>query len=117
MSVRRFFCAEASRANREAMFGTVAQIRTWLLLEYPGVWRRNAVEDSRLLSPELKSHIRRLAVDRTLLIRREHQRASSLHCYFVRSYDEASEVVQYTINDYDGLRDLQGPGEVVDEPM
>jgi len=117
MSVRRFFCAEESRANREEMFGTVAQIRSWFLLEYAGVWRRDAVEDSRLLSSELKRHIRRLPVDRTLLIRREHQRTSPFDCYFVRSCDDAPEVVRYTLNDYDRLLDLQGPGEVVDEPI
>ena len=54
----RFFCSLASRANCELLAGTVARIRSWLLIEYSGAWRRNAVADSLLFSPAVKAHLR-----------------------------------------------------------
>lgn len=107
----RFFCAAQSRSNQEAIFGTVAHIRSWFLLEYPSVWRRNAVEDSRLLSPAVRLHIRGLA-DRTLLIRREHQRGDRLRSFFVRSSDP-SFMTQALLRDYDDLLSLEPKGEPV----
>ena len=69
----RFFCSLASRANNEALAGTVARIRSWLLIEYPSVWRRSAVDDSRLFSPAVKAHLRSIGVERTLLVRQIHR--------------------------------------------
>ena len=69
---QRFFCSLASRANNEALAGTVARIRSWLLIEYPKAWRRSAVDDSRLFSPAVKAHLRSIGVERTLLVRQIH---------------------------------------------
>jgi hypothetical protein len=113
----RFFCALESRARGEAMFGTVAQIRSWLLLEYPSVWRRNAIADSRLLSPELKHHIRGLGVDRALLVRRDHRRAGPLHCFFVTSSEDSAGAHYHVIDDYEQLRTIEHPGTPVDGLM
>jgi hypothetical protein len=117
MHEERFFCAAESRANDEAIYGTVALIRSWLLLEYPRAWRKNALEDSRMLSPELKTHIRRLPVDRALLIRQDYRRAELLRCFFVNACEDPPVTSRYTIPDYDGLRNLQGNGEQVDTLM
>jgi hypothetical protein len=117
MREQRFFCAAESRANGEAIYGTVARIRSWLLLEYPSTWRRNALDDSRLLSPDLKDYIRRLPVDRTLFIRQDYYRAGRLRCYFVRSSDDVYAASRYMIADYDSLYQLQGWGEQVNQLM
>src|SRR5690349_21675141 len=89
MPGERFFCSVESRSRAESIFGTVAHIRSWLLLEYPGVWRRHAIEDSRLLSARVRAHIRKLreqgAIDRALLVRRQHQRTDRVRCFYVRS--------------------------------
>jgi hypothetical protein len=111
MPGERYFCAEASRAHGETVFGTVAQIRSWLLLEYPGAWRRNAVEDSRLLSPAFKTHFSPRTVDRTLLIRQEHRRSGPLRCYFVHSREDAAGAIQHSVDDYDDLIALNEPGQ------
>jgi hypothetical protein len=115
MAHQRYFCAAESRANEEPIYGTVAHIRSWLLLEYSHAWRRNAVEDSRRISPEVKDHIRRLSVDRTLLIRREHHRAGPVQCIFVRSCDDPPSASRHIITDYDELRGLHSRGEPLNE--
>ena len=78
--MEHFFCAAASRRNGESLYGTVARIRSWLLLEYPNAWRAHAIEDSRLLTEENQRHLCQ-DFDRALLIRREHVRTGPLHCY------------------------------------
>ena len=96
------------------MYGTVAHIRSWLLLEYPPPWRREAVEDSGRISSEAKNHLRRLKVDRTLLIRQEHHRTGPLQCIFVRSCDELPSARRHMIAHYDELHSLRGSGEPLD---
>jgi hypothetical protein len=122
MSDDRFFCASESRANSEAVFGTVARIQSWLLLEYPSVWRRRAIQDSRLLSDGVKKHIaaleRRGEIDRSLLIRREHRRSGVLRCFHVASCETAPRIRTTLLDDYDHLPDLQlTRGEAVDGLM
>lgn len=70
---QRYFCSVASQANGESLAGTVARIRSWLLIEYPNLWRRDAVEDSTQFSPAVKQHLRSIGVDRTLLVRQTHR--------------------------------------------
>lgn len=117
MARERFFCAAESRANGEAVYGTVARICSWLLLEHPSVWRRDAVQDSQVLPPELKRHIRGLPIDRTLLIRQEHDRAGPLQCIFVQSCGDPPSASRHIIRDYNNLFTVQGPGEPVNELM
>lgn len=112
-----FFCAAQSRANGESVYGTVARIRSWLLLEYPSAWRKNAIEDSRLLSPDLKEHIRNLDVDRVLLVRQHHQRTESLRCMFVRSCGDRPSATVHTMADYNEIRTLQQGGEALTNLM
>ena len=118
MSDDRFFCAAESRGNGESIYGTVARIRSWLLLEYPGVWRRRAIEDSRLLSDAVKSHIRRLqqhgSIDRSLLIRREYAVSGPLHCFSVLSCEEQPRMSRVMLSDYEELPNLQGGAEPLD---
>jgi hypothetical protein len=80
----------------------VAFIRSWLLVEYPSAWRRNAVADSRLLSDTFKQHVRSIDA-RTLLIRRDHRRGERIRCFFVRSCESPPSMVRFEISDYDNL--------------
>src|SRR4051794_24955859 len=111
MSDERFFCAANSRAKQESMCGTVARVRSWLLLEYPGTWWRDAVQDSRLLPASAKHHIGRLtrlgAIDRSLLIRRGHAFDFPVHCFFVRSCGIAPQIMGALLPDYDALQNVK----------
>jgi hypothetical protein len=81
-------CSAISLAHEEPMDGTASTVRSWLLLEHPGPWGRDALLDARLpggLGTELLRRGRRAAV-RAILIRRIGQRsADGAMCFAVRS--------------------------------
>jgi hypothetical protein len=116
----RFFCSVASRASGESIYGTVAHIETWLLIEYPSVWRRHAIGDSLLLSKAFKRHIALLQetgkIDRALLIRREHRLSGPIQCFFVRSSEKRSSIKRALLADYDDLLQM-AEGEQPVEPL
>jgi hypothetical protein len=65
-------CASASRSCGESPHGTASLARRWVLLEQPGAWGREALEESALPA-EVAAHLRRLAAAlpaRVLLLRR-----------------------------------------------
>ena len=99
----RFFCSLSSRANNEALAGTVARIRSWLLIEYPSVWRRSAVDDSRLFSQAVKAHLRSIGVERTLLVRQIHCASWPARVMFVDSSADRPSMRTYEIKDYEQL--------------
>jgi hypothetical protein len=115
LSPVRFFCATQSRTAGETLYGTVAQIRSWLLLEYPNVWPHDAVERSCLYTPEFQRHIRRLRIERSLLIRQEYRRYSSFRCFVAQSCDERPSLTRYTFPNYSDLRSFDAGGERVND--
>lgn len=71
-----FRCAAASIQRDEPVAGTATHVRTWLLLEHPGAWGRDALLDARLpdgLGPELKRRAAELRA-KILLVRRPRAR-------------------------------------------
>jgi hypothetical protein len=117
----RFYCSVASRENAETLYGTVARIRSWLLIEYPSVWRRNAINDSLLLSERFKRYIDGLEatgkIERTLLIRQEHFLSGAIRCFFVNSCEPVPYISNCEIGDYDELVSSPHGGQRVDGLM
>lgn len=116
MEEDRFFCAASSRASGESIYGTVALVRSWLLIEYPGPWSARAIEESPGLSWRVKAHTResesRGAFDRALLIRREHRRREWIHAFSVRSCG-TPRITQHRFCHYEELLALPDEGEPV----
>lgn len=54
---RRPFCSAVSRTREEPLAATASRVDHWILVEYRGAWRRDALGGS-LLSPLLKEHLR-----------------------------------------------------------
>jgi hypothetical protein len=90
-------CSQASEARGEPMAGTASTVRSWLLLEDPGPWGRDALRDARLperVGDELQRRCRAAGV-RPLLIRRASSNASAAAsssggpaCFAIRSGPE-----------------------------
>ena len=103
------------------MYGTVARIRSWLLIEYPSVWRRDAINDSLLLSERFKRYIDGLEasgeIERTLLIRQEHFLAGPIRCFSVNSCDAPPQMSSWEIGDYDELVLAPRTGQRVESLM
>ena len=91
---RRPFCSAVSRAHGEPLAATASRVDHWLLIEYRGAWRRDALGDS-LLSPRLKEHLREqlhlLRPSRLLFVRRPDRRAESGRRVFVASSRPGAE--------------------------
>ena len=82
-------CSHQSEARHEPLAGTASTVRSWLLLEHPGPWGRNAPADTRMpegLGAELGRRCRAANV-RPLLIRRApgHEPSDGVTCFAVRS--------------------------------
>ena len=92
MLTRSDRCSHLSEARDEPLAGTASTVRSWLLLEHPGPWGRDAPTDARL--PEgLGREIRRrcnTAHVRPLLIRRAPGNVSTegVACFAIRSGPE-----------------------------
>jgi hypothetical protein len=68
----RYRCASASAARDEPMPGTASRVRSWVLVEQPGAWGRDALRESRL-DPGVGDALDRLGRRhrvRVLLVRR-----------------------------------------------
>jgi hypothetical protein len=76
-AVRRPFCADLSRENDEPLAATASRIDHWFLIEYRGLWARDALSGSGL-SDQVKRHlrdqIRSVAHGRLLFVRRPDRR-------------------------------------------
>jgi Sucrase/ferredoxin-like len=113
------------------MAGTASTVRSWLLLEDPGPWGRDALRDARLperVGLELQRRCRAAGV-RPLLIRRASSTASaadSLACFAIRSGPEPPWIERTRLAKVTDILDLDlhplgrgvRPGfEAVDGPL
>ncbi|HET8546569.1 MAG TPA: sucrase ferredoxin [Bryobacteraceae bacterium] len=106
MSAGRFFCSDASRANGEQIYGTVAHIDSWLLIEYPGAWRPYAISDSALpdgVKQQLRGMARHSPGQRQLFIRQGYQRRATLRCFIAESREADSRLAYFDFADYDEI--------------
>lgn len=127
MSSPSSFCSIRSRENRELIFATVARVDSWLLLEYPGAWMRNAVEQSALSDSVLRQ-LARIRQDnprnRQLLMRQHYDCRGPFQCFVVRCCDSEPRIRRVVLDSHDdlaryGLEDLEahGSAEAVTSPM
>ena len=89
MLTRSDRCSHLSEARHEPLAGTASTVRSWLLLEHPGPWGRDAPSDARLphgLGPEIRRRCNAAGV-RPLLIRRApgNVSAAGVTCFAIRS--------------------------------
>ncbi len=114
----RPFCAEASRENGEALAATASRVDRWILVEYSGLWGRDAVAASNL-SVDIKEHLRErmlaLAPAKVLFVRRRERR-SRPDCVF---WGSAAGMQHAELDSYDDLLELDfaTPGERVEHPL
>jgi hypothetical protein len=95
-------CSHESEARAESLAGTASTVRSWLLLEHPGPWGRDAPADARLpegVGAELALRCRAAGV-RPLLIRRGpwSRTSDGVTCFAVRSGPEAPWIQTTTLD-------------------
>ena len=122
MTSRGPYCADLSRENGEPLSATASRIDHWFLIEYRGLWTRDALPGSGL-SDQVKQHLRDQVASvrhgRLLFVRRPDRRRSSELVAFAASSRPGEEALtRIEFENYDDLRgvDLRS-GEPAGHPI
>jgi hypothetical protein len=104
------FCADLARENDEPLGATASRIDHWLLIEYRGLWARDALSGSGL-SDQVKGHLRDQVAHaphgRLLFIRRPDRRGHPrLLAFAVASRPGVTRITRTEFEAYDDLRGL-----------
>ena len=122
MTQPRLFCADVARENDEPLAATASRIDHWFLIEYRGLWARDALSGSGL-SDQVKQHLRdqvsSVSHSRLLFIRRPDRRQSpTLLAFSATSRPGESRVTKTELSAYDDLRNVDLlSGQPVDHPL
>jgi len=106
----RPFCADLSRENDEPLAGTASRIDHWFLIEYRGLWTRDALPGSGL-SDQVKEHLRN-QVDsvrhgRLLFVRRpDRRRQPELMVFAATSRPGEESLTRLGFESYEDLRGI-----------
>ena len=116
------FCADLSRENDEPLAATASRIDNWFLVEYRGLWARDALTGSGL-SDQVKQHlldqVRSVPHGRLLFVRRPDRRGRP----DLLAFTAASRPGQTTVtrNEFETYEDLRGldllAGTAVEHPL
>jgi hypothetical protein len=122
LTASRRFCADLSRENDEPLTATASRIDHWFLIEYRGLWTRDALPGSGL-SDQVKKHLRdqvgSVRHGRLLFIRRPDRRTRPERVAFAATSRPGQEsLTRLEFESYEELRgiDLQG-GAPVAHPL
>ncbi len=116
------FCADLSRENDEPLAATASRIDNWFLIEYRGLWARDALTGSGL-SDQVKQHlrdqVRSVPHGRLLFVRRPDRRgAAQLVAFTAASRQGETAVTRTQFEAYEDLRGLDLlAGTPVDHPL
>jgi hypothetical protein len=125
MPERRPFCADLSRENGEPLGATASRIDRWYLIEYRGLWTRDALLGSGLsdqVKSRLRDQVRAHPRSRLLFVRRPDRRGLPGLLVYVADAREGVEILRrIELTDHEDLRELDlldaGTGVPVDDPL
>jgi hypothetical protein len=107
------------------LHATASRIDDWFLIEYRGLWGRDALAGSGL-SDQVKAHLREqvsaVPHGRLLFVRRpSRRRRPKLIAFSVRSREGEERIRRFELESHDDLRDLdlvgEGEGDLVAHPL
>jgi hypothetical protein len=118
----RAFCADISRENDEPLAATASRIDHWFLVEYRGLWTRDALPGSGL-SDQVKQHLREQVASvphgRLLFVRRpDRRRHPQLLAFTASSRPGETQVTRTEFETYEDLRGLElRSGTEIEHPL
>jgi hypothetical protein len=108
-AIGRPFCADLSRENDEPLAATASRIDHWFLIEYRGLWARDALSGSGL-SDQVKQHLRDQVASarhgRLLFVRRLDRRGRPELIAFAAASKPGETTVAKT--EFEAYEDLRG---------
>jgi hypothetical protein len=116
------FCADLSRENDEPLGATASRIDNWFLIEYRGLWARDALTGSGLtdqVKDHLRDQVRSVPHGRLLFVRRPDRRGRpELVAFTAASKPDEIAVTRTEFADYEDLRGLDLlAGTAVEHPL
>ena len=122
MTEPRPFCADLSRENDEPLAATASRIDNWFLVEYRGLWTRDALPGSGL-TDQVKQHLREQVASvphaRLLFVRRPDRRGTPRLLAFTAA--SRPDEIRVTRTEFETYEDLRGvelmTGAEVDHPL
>jgi hypothetical protein len=110
LTERRPFCSDLSRENDEPLAATASRIDNWFLIEYRGLWTRDALPGSGL-SDQVKQHLRGQVAavphGRLLFIRRpDRRRRPELVAFAASSRPGEESLRRFEFEAYEDLRGM-----------
>jgi hypothetical protein len=119
MATRRPFCSDVSVENAEPLAGTASRVDHWILLEYRGLWSKDAVAGSGL-SDQVKRHLRDQCESRPhtklLFVRRTERRRQPRLALF---WGSTGALYRAEVEGYEDVLelDLTTPAEPLGHPL
>ena len=124
MPGRRPFCSDVSREGGEPMWATASRIDHWFLVEYRGVWARDALSGSTLgerVKAHLRDHVAAAPASRVVFIRHPNRRRHDrLVAYAATSRSGEERLVRHEFDAYEDLLELdlrRGAAAAVPHPL
>jgi hypothetical protein len=123
MRERRPFCSDRSLENAEPLAATASRVDHWILIEYRGLWNRDAIGGSGL-SDQVKGRLREQRTARPhtklLFVRRTERRSRpGLAVMWGSSPERAGQIFAAEIDSYEDLLrlDLTAPSGPLADPL
>jgi hypothetical protein len=116
LAVGSFFCTELAHAAGEQIYGSAAETRVWLVLEYAAPWGGRAVEESDLpeaVKAQLQRWERSVPGARVQLIKKGPRPAGAQLLFYVGLSDEQNPTLyRFALSAYTDLLTLDLPALV-----
>jgi hypothetical protein len=117
------FCSDVSLENAEPLAATASRVDHWILLEYRGLWNRDALPASGL-SDQVKARLREQGAARprtkVLFVRRTERRGRpELAVMWGSSFERGGRLFATEIESYEDVLDLDltAPGDPLSDPL
>ena len=105
-------CCQMSALSGEHLYGTALEVKNWFLLEYSGVWKRDAFAESAL-SAEVKEHLggflSSFEESRVQLIGGPGPGKGSPAFYYAHSSESSPKLYRFEIETYEDLLSIDLP--------
>ena len=105
-------CSQMSSRSGEHLYGTALEVKNWFLLEYSGVWKRDAFAESAL-PEEVKEHLgvflSSFEESRIQLIGRQGPSKGNPAFYYAHSSESSPKLYRFEIETYEDLLSIDLP--------
>lgn len=105
-------CSRLSSLSGEHLYGTAPEVENWFLLEYPGVWRKDALRESAL-SEEVKERLEELLSrfenSRLQLVAGSGRGNGETSFYYAKSSEFFPKLYKFPLGGYEDLLDIDLP--------